>query len=86
MFGWVALQGDFRGVGIKYKGKHMKGCQWRSRRGLSAFRKALLGKAGGVALPRGPVQTSGSEACASRSRPFAHFAHMCISVAFSVPA
>lgn len=86
MCGWVALEGDFRGVGIKYKGKHMKGCQRRSRRGLSAFRKALLGKAGGMALPRGPVQSSGSEACASRSRLFAHLAYMCISVAFSVPA
>ena len=86
MCGWVALQGDFRGVGIKYKGKHMKGCHQRSRRGLSAFRNALLGKAGGMALPRGPVQSSGSEARASHSRPFAHFAHLCISVGFSVPA
>lgn len=25
MGGWVAVQGDFMGVGIKYKEKHMKG-------------------------------------------------------------
>ena len=84
--GWVVLQGDFMGVGIRHQRKHMKGRHQCSRRSPWASRKGFLGKAGGTALPRGLVQSLGSEARTQSFRALCSLAHLCVSMGFSVPA
>ena len=63
------------------RGTYMKGCHQRSRWSPWASRKGFLGACQG-ALGR----AWGLRAALSHSRPFAHFAHLCISMGFSVPA
>ena len=58
--GWVTLWGAFMGVGIRHQGKYMKGRHQCSPWSPWASRKGFLGD---TALPRGLVQSLGSEAC-----------------------
>lgn len=72
--GWVVLQGDFMEVGIRHQGKHMKGRHQCSHRSPWVSRKGFLGKTGGTALPRGLVQSLGSEA---RTQSFRALCSLC---------